>query len=520
MLRRILIIVGLILGIAALVSAQEPDPFTQFATATIAATVATQPATSTPTATLDVTTDRLLFAPQVEVAFPAGVRFYIRVIARSEAIVSARLTLERANSAARTIDLDLATTATRTGNIEEFTDLEYIWQITSDEVPRFFETINFRWSIRTAEEVSTASGQFEFNDARLLWETARTSGDAMTVSLPLERGLTRLIDVMQPVADLLETNFGPLQPAAFIVYSSDIDPTGCEEGEDDATVAFTLSGIAIPCTEDDLATSIFAASELEVVRVGNYTQSDMQNALTAALFDRTYRALWAEQQVPEWFAFGLTRIIAPTSSVDLLAIAQDATRSNRLLSLSEMATVPDEATALRDWQAQSLAMTLYIADQIGYTALFDLAQALQTRELSTLYSQRSGQSINALMPAFRDWLFTTQAEGAFRASVYAEATHTPAPRPTQTPFPATRTPRPQPSETPIPTITLTPSPRPTSTPTASVTPRPPGSLATPTMLAPVVSTPAADSGAQTSIIAIFGIIIAILIIVFARVGRR
>jgi hypothetical protein len=40
------------------------------------------------------------------------------------------------------------------------------------------------------------------------------------------------------------------------------------------------------------------------------------------------------------------------------------------------------------------------------------------------------------------------------------------------------------------------------------------------MLVPVVSAPAADSGAQTSIIAIFGIIIAILIIVFARVGRR
>ena len=138
------------------------------------------------------------------------------------------------------------------------------------------------------------------------------------------------------------------------------------------------------------------------------------------------------------------------------------------------------------WQAQSDAMLLYIADQIGLDALYQLARAAEP--FDTAYASAVGQPLDALLPNLSRWIFTEPAVGAFSVSPYQQET----PTPTHT---ATATQTLTPTVTHTPTVTLTPSvtgtlsptpsatPRPTNTPIPpppSVTPRPAGSLFTPT----------------------------------------
>lgn len=519
MLRRLFsfLALGIIFLIAALAFAQEGDPQPIQVIPTITLTNTSPPPTTTPTAlaTIEVTLDSLLFAPQVEVAFPAGVRFFIRAVASAEEVSSASLTLERQGQPPQTFDLDLATTAEDTGDT---TDITYIWSLTPEAYPSYFEEIDFVWAVIIEGETRTAQGRFQFTDERVIWEASTV--ESLRVIMPRDLGLRRLISVTAPVEQRMRENTDNQHSLAYILYEQALDPAGCIVNADDVPFAFTIFGTAIRCLDRNLAQRVFSTSGIEVLRVRSYTQADMQNVLTQALFDRYYRPLWSEREVPEWFAYGLMRIYAPTEHADMLSIVQHAARSNRLLSLPDMARIPDAPAQLQDWQAQSLAMMLYIADRIGYPQIFAFARAVRDNSFEPLYRETTNQPISALIPAMRDWLFTERGTAAFGVSIYSEATRTPAPGATFTPFPATRTPRPEPSATMTPTVTITPSPRPTATATASVTPRPPGSLATATPVPTAASTPATDSTAQVSIVAIIGIIVAVLIVLFARVGRR
>jgi hypothetical protein len=511
----LLLLSALVFMVAALASAQDgdPQPILPIPTNTPTATALPPTVTTTALPTLAVTTDQMLFAPQVEIAFPAGVRFFVRAAARADTISAASLTLERQGQPTQTFNLDLASAAEAVGDT---TDLTYIWELTPQVYPRFFETIDFRWTVRTSEAVNTAQGRFEFTDQRVIWESATT--ETLRLVMPGDLGLGRLSDVMGEVEQLMRETTGSDENFAFILYETTLDPAGCTV-VDDVPYAYTLSGIALRCLDSNLAQRIFDASGLAVLRVRSYTQADMQNALTRTLFDRYYRPLWADRAVPEWFAYGLMRIFAPTRHDDSLSIVENAARNNRLLSLPDAARIPDDPALLQDWQAQSLAMTLYMADRLGYPRLFEFAVALQREDFESSYAQVMNQSLNALIPSMRDWLFTERGPAAFSVSIYAQATNTPAPRSTATAFPPTRTPRPEPSATMTATVTLTPSPRPTATPTASVTPRPPGSLATATPIPPAVTAPSAPT-AEASTIAIVGIVIAVLVILFAGVRRR
>lgn len=508
---------GIVFLIAALASAQEGDPQPAQVIPTITPTSTSLPPTATPTAraTLEVTLDPLLVAPQVEIAFPAGIRFFIRAMASADEVTSARLTLGRQEHPPQTFELDLATTAADTG---DYTDITYIWALTPEIYPSFFEEIDFVWTVTIRDEISTARVRFAFTDERVIWETAEV--ESLRVTMPRDLGLRRLMSMIAPVEKLMRDNTGSQHSLSFILYEQTLDPSGCVVNADDVPFAFTLSGVALRCLDRNLAQRIFTQSELEVLRVRSYTQVDMQNTLTQALFARYYSSLWSEQNVPEWFEFGLMRIFAPTEHSDMLSIAQNAARSSSLLSLPEMARIPDDPALLQNWQAQSLAMTLYMADRIGYPRLLAFARTLPQSAFEPLYRETASQPLSALIPAMRDWLFTERGLSAFNVSIYAEPTNTSVPRATFTPFPATRTPRPEPSATMTPTITNTPSPRPTLTATASVTPRPPGSLATATPIPTPIPTSVADSTAQMSIVAIIGIVIAGLIVLFARVGRR
>jgi hypothetical protein len=217
------------------------------------------------------------------------------------------------------------------------------------------------------------------------------------------------------------------------------------------------------------------------------------------------------------------RLYAPTSNAQLRSSVVEAARSNGLLDQTTMeASVAGNGVPAARWQAQSYAMVLYIADQIGLEGLFALARAALEAPFESVYREAIGQPLSTLVPNLRDWLFTPRGESAYLLSLYGAATATPAPTVTFTPFPPTRTPRPEPSVTPTPTITLTPTTRPTATRTPTVTPRPPGSLDTATPISIITPTnqPLIGTGSRTSILAVLVIVLAVLVILYARVGRR
>jgi hypothetical protein len=167
-------------------------------------------------------------------------------------------------------------------------------------------------------------------------------------------------------------------------------------------------------------------------------------------------------------------------------------------------------------------MVLYIANQIGDTALYDMSLAVSNGEsFAASYERIVGQPLAALLPNFNIWIFSQAAVNDFNLDIYIDATRQPTETLSPTPFPPTRTATPPASLTPTavvtPTVTgfhsATPLPTLTATKTprlleASNTPRPAG-YKTPTPVGWVV--PSDDSGPQIPreialvIVAIMGI---------------
>jgi hypothetical protein len=251
-----------------------------------------------------------------------------------------------------------------------------------------------------------------------------------------------------------------------------------------------------------------------------YDFEDAANTVSDALFDSFHTLLHPDTNVPAWFVSALRLLYRPTSKSDLLAPALSAARSNTLLTLDEMATSPLQGARADVWRAQSYGMLLYVADAVGLDGVWQLARDVSSAGFAAAYERIMRQPLTSLVRNARDWLLTPRGEAAYSLAVYAQPTRTAAPSATFTPFPATRTPRPDASLTPTPTITPTPTQRPTATLTPTITPRPPGSLDTPTPIPAQTTTPLIEPTSRTSILAVLIIILAVLIITFARVGRR
>jgi hypothetical protein len=503
------------------VYAQEASPTPPFAGSSPTPVYTPTPTiTPTPFATFAATYDSLVTYTDVEVVFPAAIRFSTFTTRPVDSITEMTLTLVREDGTTLNFNLDPNEIQREP---EFYPDYDYVWQLTADNAPRLFEEVTYRWAVTIDDgEVGSAEGRFQFTDQRVLWE--RRTDEGRRIDLALRRGFNanRLGQSIDTVYDALTANTGQRPQTNVILYDNDFPPPACVENDDGEWVAIALSnGIEFPCSDPQLAQTLIADSGFEIVQSRAYTIPDIQNALTPFLFDRFYAPLWEGRDVPDWFAYGLMRLYAPTSNAELYGTALAAARGSGLLMQSEVVAGNAQSSDL--WRAQAYGMVVYIADQIGLEGLFELGRALETQSFAEAYSTAMGESLNSLIPLLRDWLFTPAAEGAYRVSIYAQATATPSPTLTFTPFPPTRTPRPLPSATLTPTITLTRTPRPTATPTPSLTPRPPRSLDTPvppTAIPTQTTQPLIETGSRTSILAVLLIVLAVLVILYSRTGRR
>ncbi|MCL4251478.1 MAG: hypothetical protein KJ065_25225 [Anaerolineae bacterium] len=469
--------------------------------------------------TLAVTTEGFVYSADAEVIFPVGIRFTTIILQRLEGIAGLSLRIEVENRAAETINIDM-----QEALVSDFPNPEfaYVWQIDAANPPLLFSEIHYVWTVRnTGGVTNVGEGTLQFTDSRTPWQRRESQSRPFDLTAPTSVNLSQLSRSLDTVYDLMAANTERRPALNIVLYDSAINVNNCApDAEGELVAVGQTTGTVLPCPVPDLGEQIIARSGYDIVYARLNAFNSSQDAISSSLFDAFYLPMWTDRDVPQWFVDGLRRLYTPTAKDALLAPAASAARSNTLFSLSEMAAAPQDETLRSRWNAQAYSMVLYLADTLGLPAVYDLAQTADTTAFATAYQAATGLPPDSLIPLVRDWLVSPRASAAFRVVLYGEPTAIPSPSPTFTAFPPTRTQRPEPSATATATITLTPTPRPTHTPTPSVTPRPPGSLDTATPIPVQTQPPLIESGSRSSILAVLIIVIAVLVIAFARVGNR
>jgi hypothetical protein len=464
--------------------------------------------------TSETFSEGFIFKWDAEVIFPMGVRFTASFLRPVTDLSSVNITIQPEGEAALTQSVSFDEPM---NHGDTFTDLAYIWEIPPDRLPRLFRDLRFEWE---AEDIrgdrAVASDKFVFTDQRVEWE--QSEDPAGFINLTVRADGPSPAQIRQSILlayNLISANVGRVQPLNILLYDADLPASGCTRDADNKLVAVgPISEISLAC-DPSRSALVFQRSGFDWVQVTRLGVTSNASAALIQLFTRRfYEPLWLDKAVPDWFRIGLGQFYSQASKSMLLGVVRSASRNNKLYSLDEM-TVERPGDDL--WPAQSYAMVVYLADRIGVSRLFQLANLRSVDSFVQAYESAIGQPISALLPNLSRWIFTNQAENAFAFTPYQAETPTPTPTATLTP---TATPTPTDTETPsltpsvtgvlsaTPTLTRTPSRTPTLPP-PSVTPRPASSLFTPTPIPPpsVLDDPVTQQG-----------ILAILLIALAAVG--
>jgi hypothetical protein len=398
---------------------------------------------------------------------------------------------------------------------------EVLWMIDDDNLPVFFEEMNYRWSaVGTDGKTLEVEDTLVFTDQRLTWNR-RIDPDGFSLIVPAQIDVDFLYEGVAPFYRLLSERYNLPRSASFIIYTNNIS-AGCDRDNEGNAAAFSVTvEFSIPC-DDAQAEAIYRASDLTPLAFIGGTTPAIYESLTDDLMRRVFGDGWRGKDVPVWFYYGFKQFFTATSKSEWLSRILVAARGERLLPLNIMAELPP-SDQFELWQAQSYGMFAYLAERLEIEGVLALADAIGEAESFTeAYQAEVGQPVSALIPAWQRWLFTDRALLAYNYVPYGADTPTPtlSPTPTETPEPsATRTPTSEPSETPISTQRPTSGPA-TSTP--SVTPRPAASLRTPTPVPAAVQTLSSgiDSDTQLIIVVVLMVVLVGLGIAFFRVSRN
>ena len=172
-----------------------------------------------------------------------------------------------------------------------------------------------------------------------------------------------------------------------------------------------------------------------------------------------YAPYWDGVTLPAWFTEGIATLYHLRADYAALQLARAAAETDSLFPLSNLQAIPpDDATYPQQalWKAESYTLVLFLADQYGAPALYDLASTDLDAEggFDAALETLTGMDTNALWITYTNWLSTSQPDRAIGWTPYRAVTPTPSSTPTVTPVPPTRTPTRTPTHTPVPTSTF------------------------------------------------------------------
>lgn len=462
------------------------------------------------------------FKWSAEPIFPLGMHFFITVLRPADQLQSAVLLIETESMPPQTVAVNVRTPH-QIG--ETFTDLAYDWAFPSDLSLPLGSKIVYEWRVLASDGAQArARDRAVFADTRLNWVRSDDALGQIHLTVPENTSAEALRAALRPVYVLLTEQTGVRPAFDIIVYPPDVPADGCMAGAEGLLqAAAPVSRAVLPC-DRTRAEAVFRASGQDAVQA----QAGAGGAAAAAVglfVDRFYEPLWEDENVPEWFRVGLAEFLTPGVKGRYLGPLQRAARAGALDALPAVAISASSGL----WREQSYAAVLFMADRLGLPGLFELARSAGAdTPFAEAFARAMGQPLNALWPAVRRWVLTPEGERAFAYVPYLGDTPTPAATATSTP---TRTPTAThtatltltPSVTGILTATHTPSRIPTRTPTPgppTVTPRPPGSLNTPTVTPAPAAFTLGDPTTRSGLIAVLAAALIAAAAAFWYTGRR
>lgn len=453
--------------------------------------------------------------------FPHQVELTLLAKRSESEIRSLNLLINYEGSDPITIALEtVVTTSTPSGTIYSYT-----WEIPDNPPPRLFSNVRYQWNITTIDGLEVnALDNFTFEDTRVTW--VRSDDVLAQVNIYYAQNSLdpdNLRDGVRRTYDLLFADTNDKPSYNLLIYPENT-PVGCARNDDEEPVIIVGQGEdteEIPC-DLDLANQIIADSGFLL-----FNQTDtvsIQQTLIDILVEARYTDVWGEADVPDWFLRGLQRFYDPLPDLSALTIAQQRFRSDDLLSLAELANEPTDDDLYTIWDAQSIGLVLYIADNIGVEGLYNLADDLDdSTTFAEAYEDATGDNIDLLLLSWQDWLFRSSTEDDYQYNPYISNTATPTVTPTATNTPTE-------TFTPSKTPDVTSTPRPTFTripPTATITPLPAQSFSVqPTDIPPTPDpqitepTTLTDDADLVTRAAIGGSVVLLLLIILFFVLRR
>lgn len=378
------------------------------------------------------------------------------------------------------------------------------WEFTPEQTPPLFSTVNYTWTIRLKENVSSEiTATFAFQDVRLFKEPDKTiTGwlrygiDDQAIDQTVDQfgnqtiglishnpnlSLPTLANRLARVIAKISADTGRSTRYRFAIY----EPTFgfCDVVPGFAGLFVSNGGAFYKCDPAN-GIAIYARNGYTVIERTDQRLETLQNRITEHVTRESFTNLWQAAQPPAWFREGIIQLYRLQSRFGALPLVREASRNRAISSLADLEQLPTDLDQAQLWMDQSYLLTLYIASRYGAEAPVTVA-----RSMADLYTFRSALGAlyqtdpQQLYADWRIWLFTTAADDAVGWTPYLATT------PTQQ---ASPTPSATPTETviyPTPTRTLTPTfpPPPTISPvppTPSNTPLPPGSLRSPTPIPP------------------------------------
>jgi hypothetical protein len=453
---------------------------TQTATATLPAATATPPTIGP--------TGPPIFSLREAVLFPMLVRFQVVLRLPVANLKAAQLRIFQGKTFDQTVDIPQ--NSFKVVN-DQASLIDYPWPLPIQNALTPFEPVDYVWTIAPTTGATITGGQrFVYSDALRQWQ--QSEGDPL-VMYTYDQNLA--VDVVRSSVlrayTLIAQTTNVHHTFSLVLY--DVGDDFCQRDParpNQPVVIDPRDQVEFPC-DPTQAAKLYAAGGFLLVQRTSQLLEGLQDQLIEIIAADAYDTVWkaAAEQPPAWFRAGLIQMYGLVGHSYSLLLAREAARTDQLLTLDVLAAPPvqqsnDNGASVREWNAQSFMLTLYIAARFGASAPFAIAQriAQKGKFADALSAIGKGIALTDLYAGWQDWLFSPDADAAMFWNPYlTNNTPTPTPSPTDFPTltPTSNEPAATDTEVSLPTLTYTPAPTQTPAPPTH-TPLPPGSLNTPT----------------------------------------
>lgn len=366
----------------------------------------------------------------------------------------------------------------------------FAWPLTVQTAPQPFKELSFTWTLESPKGTFLTSDPYflMYQDPRYKWGAQTDAPIALYWQNP-SLNIKFLSDNLKRAYTLLQQNAGMSQQYQFVIYEPNAAYCDKDPKRPGDKVVIAVKDLTVyPCDPQNTP-RLYAARGMRLIQRSSALIEQLQDDLITLIANDAYSFYFkdAPQLPPAWFQSGLVQIYGFVGRANALLLAREQARQDRLLTLDQLATLPqpqqnDFGATVRNWNSQAYMFVLYLAARFGVSTPIDLSkQALTAPSFdAALTTVTKGVPLARLYADWKLWLLTSDADNAIRWNIYITQptptltlTATDYPTFTPIPFVPTDTPTPFPSRTPLPTATPT-------QPTATNTARPAGSLASPT----------------------------------------